>query len=153
MNGETFRAWTEQFLASVLRPGDIIIRDNLPSHKVAGTREAIELHGALLHYSRPPARTSIPSSKSLPSIRPPCEKPPHAPSQNTGAKHPKPSKPAFGASLLRRHRHVDLITCASFFAGNEHNGKVKRPIFEHIIGLFVLRIGITGSSNYTFIIQ
>ena len=53
MNGETFRAWTEQFLASVLRPGDIIIRDNLPSHKVAGIREAIELHGALLHYSRP----------------------------------------------------------------------------------------------------
>jgi len=27
---------------------------------------------------------------------------------------------------------------ASFIAGNEHNGNVKRPMFEHIIGLFVL---------------
>jgi len=53
MNGETFRAWTKQFLAPVLRPGDIVIMDNLPSHKVSGIREAIELHGAVLHYLPP----------------------------------------------------------------------------------------------------
>jgi transposase len=53
MNGEAFRAWTEQFLAPVLRPGDIVIMDNLPSHKVSGIREAIELQGALLHYLPP----------------------------------------------------------------------------------------------------
>lgn len=53
MNGETFRAWTEQFLAPVLRPGDIVIMDNLPSHKVTGIREGIEAKGAMLLYLPP----------------------------------------------------------------------------------------------------
>jgi transposase len=53
MNGETFRAWTEQFLAPVLKPGDIVVMDNLPSHKVSGIREAIEAQGALLLYLPP----------------------------------------------------------------------------------------------------
>ena len=43
MNGSIFRAWTEQMLAPALQPGDIVIMDNLPAHKVAGVREAIEL--------------------------------------------------------------------------------------------------------------
>jgi transposase len=53
MNGETFRAWTEQFLAPVLKPGDIVVMDNLPSHKVSGIREAIEAQKALLLYLPP----------------------------------------------------------------------------------------------------
>ncbi len=53
MNGETFRAWTEQFLAPVLKPGDIVVMDNLPSHKVSGIREAIETQGAFLLYLPP----------------------------------------------------------------------------------------------------
>ena len=53
MNGETFRAWTEQFLAPVLKQGDIVVMDNLPSHKVSGIREAIEAQGALLLYLPP----------------------------------------------------------------------------------------------------
>jgi transposase len=53
MNGETFRAYIEQFLAPTLAPGDIVIMDNLPSHKVAGVREAIEARGASLIYLPP----------------------------------------------------------------------------------------------------
>lgn len=53
MNGETFRAWTEQFLAPVLRSGDIVVMDNLPSHKVSGIREAIEAEGACLLHLPP----------------------------------------------------------------------------------------------------
>jgi hypothetical protein len=56
INGETFRAWVEQFLAPELKPGDIVILDNLPSHKVEGVRTAIENAGARLlslpSYSR-----------------------------------------------------------------------------------------------------
>jgi hypothetical protein len=48
MNGEIFRAYIEQFLAPTLSPGDIVIMDNLASHKVAGVREAIEARGASL---------------------------------------------------------------------------------------------------------
>ena len=50
MNGEIFLAYVKQGLAPTLRPGDIVIMDNLPAHKVAGVRQAIEAAGArLLH--------------------------------------------------------------------------------------------------------
>ena len=38
INGETVRAWVEQFLVPELKSGDIVILDNLPSHKVEGVR-------------------------------------------------------------------------------------------------------------------
>lgn len=46
MNGPVFLAYVEQFLCPALHPGDIVIADNLPSHKVASVREAIEKTGA-----------------------------------------------------------------------------------------------------------
>lgn len=53
MDGEAFKAWCEEMLAPVLRPGDTVIMDNLPAHKVAGIREAIEGAGATLLYLPP----------------------------------------------------------------------------------------------------
>jgi transposase len=53
MNGEVFRAYVEQTLAPTLAPGDIVIADNLASHKVAGVRAAIEARGASLLYLPP----------------------------------------------------------------------------------------------------
>jgi transposase len=50
IDGETYRAYVEQFLAPALRPGQIVLMDNLPSHKVAGVREAIEAAGATVRY-------------------------------------------------------------------------------------------------------
>ena len=50
MDGECFRAYIEQFVVPTLRQGDIVIMDNLPSHKVAGIRQAIEAVGAELRY-------------------------------------------------------------------------------------------------------
>src|SRR5919112_1563697 len=46
INGEAFLAWTEQFLAPELRPGDIVIADRLGSHKGVAARQAIEARGA-----------------------------------------------------------------------------------------------------------
>lgn len=53
MRGEAFRAWTEQLLAPTLSPGDVVIMDNLPAHRVAGVREAIEEKGARLLFLPP----------------------------------------------------------------------------------------------------
>jgi transposase len=53
INGAAFRAYVEQFLAPTLKPGDLVILDNLSSHKVAGVREAIEARGASLLYLPP----------------------------------------------------------------------------------------------------
>lgn len=53
MNGAEFLAYTEQVLAPELRPGDVVVMDNLPAHKISGVREAIEAAGASLFYPRP----------------------------------------------------------------------------------------------------
>ena len=50
MNGELFLAYVEQCLAPTLKPNDIVVVDNLASHKVAGVVEAIEATGATLRY-------------------------------------------------------------------------------------------------------
>lgn len=46
MTGVAFRAYVEQALVPTLSPGDVVIMDNLPAHRVAGVREAIEAAGA-----------------------------------------------------------------------------------------------------------
>lgn len=53
INGDLFRAWVEQHLVSALKPGDIVVMDNLSSHKVAGIRKAIEAVGAEVLYLPP----------------------------------------------------------------------------------------------------
>ena len=53
MDGECFLAWIEQMLAPALQPGDLVVMDNLPAHKVAGVKEAIEACGAELLYLPP----------------------------------------------------------------------------------------------------
>jgi transposase len=53
MDGELFLAWVKQGLVPGLQRGDVIILDNLSTHKVAGVREAIEATGARLEYLPP----------------------------------------------------------------------------------------------------
>jgi transposase len=53
MDGECFLAWVEQMLAPTLRPGDLVVMDNLAAHKVMGIRQAIEACGAELRYLPP----------------------------------------------------------------------------------------------------
>lgn len=53
INGETFLAYVEQFLCPTLSPGDIVILDNLSSHKVGGVQAAIEATGARVLYLPP----------------------------------------------------------------------------------------------------
>uniref|UniRef100_UPI001A962F1A IS630 family transposase n=1 Tax=Sabulicella rubraurantiaca TaxID=2811429 RepID=UPI001A962F1A len=53
MNGRAFLAYVEQVLVPTLRPGDIVILDNLPAHKPRGVREAIEGAGAMLRFLPP----------------------------------------------------------------------------------------------------
>jgi len=53
MNGPMFLAYVKQCLAPTLRRGDIVIMDNVPVHRVAGVKEAIEAVGARLLYLPP----------------------------------------------------------------------------------------------------
>ncbi len=63
MNGEMFLAWVEQGLAPVLRAGELVILDNLATHKIRGVREAIEARVPGCGTCRPTLRISIPSNR------------------------------------------------------------------------------------------
>jgi transposase len=52
-DGEIFLAYIEQVLGPRLRPGQVVVMDNLAAHKVAGVREKIEATGAHLVYLPP----------------------------------------------------------------------------------------------------
>jgi transposase len=53
INGDSFLAYVRQVLVPTLRAGDVVVMDNLSSHKRAGVREAIEAVGAKLLYLPP----------------------------------------------------------------------------------------------------
>jgi transposase len=53
MNGRLFQAWVAQMLTPELRPGDLVIMDNLAAHKAKTVRLAIQARGARLLYLPP----------------------------------------------------------------------------------------------------
>lgn len=53
INGASFLAYTQQLLAPTLRKGDIVIMDNLSSHKIKGVTQTIEAAGAKVIYLPP----------------------------------------------------------------------------------------------------
>jgi hypothetical protein len=50
INGERFLAYVEQFLVPTLKPGDVVVLDNLGSHKGKAVRRAIRAAGARLDF-------------------------------------------------------------------------------------------------------
>jgi transposase len=52
-DGEIFRRFVSEALVPCLKPGDVVVMDNLQAHKTAGIQEAIEAAGARLLYLPP----------------------------------------------------------------------------------------------------
>lgn len=69
MNGDAFIAWIEQFLAPALQPGQIVIMDNLPAHKIAAVAGAIEAVEAELLYLPPYSPDLNPIEMSFAQIK------------------------------------------------------------------------------------
>ena len=69
MNGETFVTCVSGMLVRELKPGDIVVMDNLPAHKVAGVREAIEAVGASLLYLPPYSPDFNPIEKAFSKLK------------------------------------------------------------------------------------
>jgi transposase len=53
INGESFQLYVEQFLVPTLKPGDVVIMDNLGSHRGNAIRAAIRRAGARLLFLPP----------------------------------------------------------------------------------------------------
>ena len=104
MNGIVFLAYVEQVLGPTLRPGDMVVMDNLPAYKGTAIREAIERCGARLAFLPPYSPDFNPIENAFaaqtfgsPSSTPYCEPAPNAPSMHFGtqpANRSTPSNPA-----------------------------------------------------------
>jgi len=69
INGRSFRAYVEQQLVPVLEPGDIVVMDNLGSHKVAAVRQMIRAAGARLWYLPPYSSDLNPIEQAFAKIK------------------------------------------------------------------------------------
>jgi transposase len=69
INGAAFQAYVDQVLVPALKPGDIVIMDNLGSHKRSGVREAIEAAGASLLYLPPYSPDFNPIEKAFSKLK------------------------------------------------------------------------------------
>lgn len=110
MNGEAFLVYVEKVLAPSLSDGDIVVVDNLPAHKVAGVRAAIEARGATLLYLPPyspdfnPIEMAFAKLKTL--LRKAAARTKQAPS---GKQSPTSSKPSAQANVLTTSLTQDML--------------------------------------------
>jgi len=75
INGPSFRAYLEQFLVPTLSAGDVVIMDNLGSHKGTAVRRLIRRPVPSCSSCPAPCPISIRSNRSSPSSRPCCARP------------------------------------------------------------------------------
>jgi len=69
INRDAFTAYVEQVLVPELVPGDIVIMDNLSSHKAPAIREAIEAAGAELRFLPPYSPDFNPIEKAFSKLK------------------------------------------------------------------------------------
>ena len=67
--GDWFEAYVTQVLAPELRPGDVVIMDNLSSHKRVSVRERIEAAGATLRFLQPYSPEFNPIEKAFSKLK------------------------------------------------------------------------------------
>jgi hypothetical protein len=104
INGESFLVYVEQVLVPALKPGDIVIIDNLGSHKEKTVRRAIRAAGAKLFFLLPYSPRTQPGRAGL------CQ------AQGTA---PKGRRANRRGDLEAHRRLATLFTaqeCANYFA-------------------------------------
>lgn len=69
MDGEAFDDYLEQVLVPALKPGDIVVMDNLSVHKQEKVRQAIEAAGAQLSYLPPYSPDLNPIEKAFAKLK------------------------------------------------------------------------------------
>ncbi len=85
MNGDWFKAYVNQVLVPALKPGDIVVMDNLSSHKSKAVQDAIEAAGAELRYLPPYSPDLNPIEQAFSKLKAHLRKPGSAPSKTCGA--------------------------------------------------------------------
>jgi len=92
INGESFAAYVEQVLVPTLKEGDIVVLDNLGSHRGAGVRSMIRAAGARVFFLPPYSPDLNPIEQVSPSSNTECGTPQSGPSKTLGAASARSSK-------------------------------------------------------------
>ena len=100
VNGDIFRTYVEQVLVPTLRPGDVVVMDNLGSHKSKTVRNAIRAAGAHLLFLPPYSPDLTPSNRPSPNSNTGCA----APLLDHGKPSGVPSARSLIASLPKNAR-------------------------------------------------
>lgn len=74
INGRSFQTYVDRVLMPDLRPGNIVIMDNLGSHKGPGVQAAIEAAGATVRYLPPYSPDFNPIEKAFSKLKAPLRK-------------------------------------------------------------------------------
>jgi len=94
INGELFQAYVDQVLVPELRPGDVVVMDNLGSHKGTEVRMAIEAAGANPLYLPPCSPDFNPIENAFAKLKLHSAQPPNAPSTASGLPSAASSQPS-----------------------------------------------------------
>lgn len=109
INALAFQAYVNQVLVPKLRPGDIVVMDNLSSHKGAGIRPKSSARAPACSTFRPIVRTSTPSRTPSPSSKPPSARRPNGPSKAYGPPSETSSRPSPQQSVRTTSPTQDMI--------------------------------------------
>jgi hypothetical protein len=120
INTISFPGYVEQFLVPTLRPGDVVVMDNLSSHKGPAIRKAIRAAGAKLIFLPPIVRTSTRPSRCSPNSKRCCARP--------NARTIEPPCPEMRDAYVRNHggcareRRKASATSAGMVGGEVRHG-------------------------------
>ena len=103
INGEAFQLYVDRILAPTLRPGDVVIMDNLGSHKGKAARAAIRARKAHLIFLPPYSPDLNPIEQVFASSSTSCATP------SPGMSKPPGAKPA-SSSTSSAHRNAPTIS-------------------------------------------
>lgn len=108
MDGEMFLGWVVQGLVPILQKEDLVIMDNLATHKVAGVREAIEGAGARLLYLPPYSPDFNPIENMWSKVK-----------QILRSRNPRTSQELFAAAQTA-FAAVTISDCQGFFLNAQY---------------------------------
>ena len=84
INRDAFQAYVDQVLVPEFKPGDVVVMDNLSSHKGPAVRRAIEAAGASLLYLPPYSPDFNPIENAFAKLKRCCARPQSEPSTRSG---------------------------------------------------------------------
>jgi len=114
-DGDVFLAYLDQVLCPRLRPGQVVVMDNLAAHKVQGVRERIEATGAELLYLPPYLPTLTPLNNAGRKSNSRSVRPRRVPWKRSRRRSRRPSLPS-----LRRTPPLGLLTAVTGYTKYEN---------------------------------